>query len=148
MNVLQRMGPMTTPRTAVAPLERRARATNADAAVLRRAFRAWIGPLTDADTADDLSLAVYEALANVVDHAYDSLPPAARPGSMRLQAIAGRPLGTGRDIVVTIVDEGCWRPMTDPGWRGRGLTPWWWTTARCASPSPRWWTAPAASPRG
>lgn len=119
MNVLQRIGPMTVPRTAVAPLDRRAHATNADAAALRREFRAWIGALTDDDTADDLSLAVYEALANVVDHAYGTR--SAELGTMGLRAIAGAPLLTGRDVVVTITDEGRWRHCSDPGWRGRGL---------------------------
>lgn len=121
MNVLQRMGPRHAPRTAVAPLERRVLATNADAADTRRAFRAWIGAITDDDTADDLSLAVYEALANVVDHAYDERPADAGAGPMSLYAIVGLPLPTGRDVVVTVTDEGRWRPMTDPGWRGRGL---------------------------
>lgn len=121
MNVLQRMGPMTTPRTAIAPLDRHAPATDTDAAILRRAFRAWVGSFTDPDTADDLTLAVYEALANVVDHAYDHRPADATPGSMSLHALASRPLLTGRDIVVTVADQGRWRPADDPGWRGRGL---------------------------
>ena len=119
MNVLQRMGPMTVPRTSVTPLECRVSATDADAAVLRRQFRAWIGAFTDDDTADDLSLAVYEALANVVDHAYDGRP--AGSWTMNLWAIAGAPLLTGRDVVVTVTDQGSWRLGTDPGWRGRGL---------------------------
>lgn len=122
MNVLQRMGPRHAPRTAVSPLERRVAATNADAADVRRAFRAWIGAVTDDDTADDLSLAVYEALANVVDHAYDDRPADAGPGPMWLHAVVGLPLPTGRDVVVTVTDEGRWRPMADPGWRGRGLS--------------------------
>lgn len=118
MDVLQRMGPMSPPRTSVAPLERRAAATTGDAAAMRRAFRAWVAPLTDPDTADDLALAVYEALANVVDHAYDDR---SERGGMALHAMASRPLLTGRDVVVTVVDEGRWRVGSDPGWRGRGL---------------------------
>lgn len=121
MNVLQRMGPMTVPRTAIDPVDRRAPATDTDAALLRREFRAWIGCLTDRDTADDLALAVYEALANVVDHAYDHRPLEVGPGEMRLHALASCPLLTGRDVVVTVVDQGRWRPAADPGWRGRGL---------------------------
>jgi serine/threonine-protein kinase RsbW len=118
MNVLQRMGPMTVPRTAIAPLELHAPATTENAAVLRRRFRGWIDDLTDPDTADDLALAVYEALANVVDHAYAGR---AEVGAMTLWAAVSCPLLTGRDLVITVLDEGEWRPYTAPGWRGRGL---------------------------
>jgi len=118
MDVLQRIGPMTAPRTAVAPLELCALATTENAAMLRRRFRGWVGALTDADTADDLALAVYEALANVVDHAYVERSV---PGLMTLWAVVSCPLLTGRDLVVTVLDEGAWRPGTGPGWRGRGL---------------------------
>jgi anti-sigma regulatory factor (Ser/Thr protein kinase) len=118
MNVLQRMGPRTAPRTAVPPLELCALATTENAAVLRRRFRVWVGELTDADTADDLALAVYEALANVVDHAYVERGD---PGLMTLWSAVSCPLATGRDLVVTVIDEGAWRPSDGPGWRGRGL---------------------------
>lgn len=118
MDVLQRMGPRTASGTAVAPLEISARATTENAATLRRRFRRWVGELTDADTADDLALAVYEALANVVDHAYVER---SAPGTMTVWAAVSCPLATGRDLVVTILDEGSWRPNDGPGWRGRGL---------------------------
>jgi serine/threonine-protein kinase RsbW len=118
MDVLQRMGPRTAPRTAVAPLELCALATTENAATLRRRFRVWVGELTDADTADDLALAVYEALANVVDHAYVDRRD---PGLMTLWSAVSCPLATGRDLVVTVIDEGVWRPSDGPGWRGRGL---------------------------
>jgi anti-sigma regulatory factor (Ser/Thr protein kinase) len=118
MDVLQRLGPRTEPRTAVAPLELCALSTTEDAAMMRRRFRSWVDPLTDADTADDLALAVYEALANVVDHAYVER---GAPGLMTLWAVVSHPLLTGRDLVVTVIDEGAWRPSSGPGWRGRGL---------------------------
>jgi serine/threonine-protein kinase RsbW len=118
MDVLQRMGPMREPRTAVAPVELCAMATTENAAMMRRRFRSWVGALTDPDTADDLALAVYEALANVVDHAYVDR---SAPGLMTLWAVVSRPLLTGRDLVVTVLDEGAWRPSNGPGWRGRGL---------------------------
>jgi serine/threonine-protein kinase RsbW len=118
MDVLQRMGPRTAPRTAVAPLELCALATTENAATLRRRFRQWVGELTDDDTSDDLALAVYEALANVVDHAYVERTD---QGLMTLWAAVSCPLLTGRDLVVTVVDEGAWRPNDGPGWRGRGL---------------------------
>jgi len=118
MDVLQRMGPRTVPRTAVPPLELCALADTGNAAILRRRFRAWVDPLADLDTADDLALAVYEALANVVDHAYVER---GTPGLMTLWAAVSCPLLTGRDLVVTVTDEGAWRPSSGPGWRGRGL---------------------------
>jgi serine/threonine-protein kinase RsbW len=118
MDVLQRMGPRRAPRTAVAPLELCALSTTEDAAMMRRRFRSWVGALTDPDTADDLALAVYEALANVVDHAYVER---GAPGLMTLWAVVSHPLLTGRDLVVTVLDEGAWRPSDGPGWRGRGL---------------------------
>lgn len=119
MDVLQRMGPRTAPTTAIAPLELCALATTENAATLRRRFRHWVGHITDEDTADDLALAVYEALANAVDHAYADR---GAPGLMTLWAAVSCPLLTGRDLVVTVVDEGAWRPSSAPGWRGRGLS--------------------------
>lgn len=118
MDVLQRIGPMTLPRTAVAPIEVSAPATMTNAAALRRRFRSWVDAITDDDTADDLALAVYEALANVVDHAYVGW---AAPGTMLLSGVASCPLSSGRDVVVTVSDQGAWRTCGDPGWRGRGL---------------------------
>ncbi|MCD2197075.1 ATP-binding protein [Actinomycetospora endophytica] len=99
-------------------LARTATATRADASALRRSFRTWLAELADEDTVDDLTLAVYEALANVVDHAYAAT---GTPGEMRLWAAASPPLDGGRDLVVTISDDGAWRRSGEPGWRGRGI---------------------------
>jgi serine/threonine-protein kinase RsbW len=118
MNVLQRIGPTSANRPAVTPLDVAGPATEGEAARLRRLFRRWVGAVADEDTADDLTLAVYEALANAVDHAYHR---AAGPGPMRLWAAVSAPLLGGRDLVVTVADDGLWRDCTDPGWRGRGL---------------------------
>ncbi len=119
MDVLQRMGP---PRVGAAgtggSLTLSAPASRADASAIRRSFREWIEELADPDTADDLTLAVYEALANVVDHAYATTPAG---GEMRLWAAVSPPLSGGRDLVVTISDDGAWRRAREPGWRGRGL---------------------------
>ena len=93
-------------------------ATRAAASTIRRRFHDWLTDLADPDAVDDLTLAVYEALANVVDHAYAASP--AR-GEMRLWAAVSPPLAQGRDLVVTIADDGTWRRPQDPGWRGRGL---------------------------
>ncbi|NMO91158.1 ATP-binding protein [Actinomycetospora sp. TBRC 11914] len=100
------------------PLTLSGPATRADASAIRRDFRVWLTALADPDTADDLTLAVYEALANVVDHAYAS---ARRRGEMRLWAAVSPPLSGGRDLVVTVSDDGSWRRAQAPGWRGRGL---------------------------
>ncbi|MDQ4094421.1 MAG: ATP-binding protein [Actinomycetota bacterium] len=82
---------------------------------LRVRFQEWLQAL-GAPTAlvDDLSLAVYEALANAVEHAY----PAHHPNPMmHLQAR----LDHGQ-LLITISDHGCWRTTHDTGYRGRGLT--------------------------
>ena len=121
MDVEQRMGPRGRPGTAVTPLEAVTAATEGDAARVRRRFRAWVGELADPDTAADLTLAVYEALANVVDHAYRHTGADAAPGPMKLWAAVSAPLPAGRALVVTVSDEGVWRHPRDPGWRGRGL---------------------------
>jgi anti-sigma regulatory factor (Ser/Thr protein kinase) len=118
MNVLQRIGPTVATRTTVAPLDVAGPATEGEAARLRRSFRRWVSVVADDDTADDLTLAVYEALANAVDHAYHR---ADAPGPMRLWAAVSAPLHGGRDLVVTVSDDGTWRHCDDPGWRGRGL---------------------------
>ncbi|GAA4846648.1 anti-sigma factor [Actinomycetospora corticicola] len=120
MDVLQRMGP--PPRVSadrpVVMLERTVPADRASASALRRTFRSWLREWADPDTADDLALAVYEALANVVDHAYSAAP---RRGEMRLWAAVSPPLAGGRDLVITVSDDGSWRRSTGCGWRGRGL---------------------------
>lgn len=63
---------------------------------------------------DDLGLAVYEALANAVEHAY---PPRHPRPMMRLQAQLNH-----EQVVITVSDQGCWRIPGNPGYRGRGLT--------------------------
>ena len=122
MDVLQRMGPPVAgqgaPGTPRGALTLRAPATRSDASALRREFRDWLCGLADPDTVDDLTLAVYEALANVVDHAYAT---ALSHGEMRLWAAVSPPLPGGRDLVVTVSDDGSWRRGQAAGWRGRGL---------------------------
>ena len=93
-------------------------ATRAAASTLRRGFHDWLAEVADPDAVDDLTLAVYEALANVVDHAYAA---SLTRGEMRLWAAVSPPRSDGRDLVVTISDDGTWRRAQDPGWRGRGL---------------------------
>ena len=42
-------------------------ASSCNATALRRAFRRWADAVVDDDTAEDLTLAVYEALINITD---------------------------------------------------------------------------------
>ena len=82
---------------------------------LRVRFQEWLRTLgAPAALVDDLSLAVYEALANAVEHAY----PAHHPNPMmRLQAQLDHD-----QLLITVTDHGCWRTPHDTGYRGRGLT--------------------------
>lgn len=82
---------------------------------LRARFQQWLQTRgAPAALVDDLTLAVYEALANVVEHAY---PPDYLQPMMRLQARVDH-----HQVLVTISDHGRWRtPPPEPGYRGRGL---------------------------
>jgi anti-sigma regulatory factor (Ser/Thr protein kinase) len=105
--------------TVVAPaFEELAPALPNDVADLRRKLIRWLGglPLTPAST-HDITLATYEALANVAAHAYPD-----GHGWARLRAARA-----GDTITVTVTDTGCGIPATRPhtaGLRapgGRGL---------------------------
>jgi anti-sigma regulatory factor (Ser/Thr protein kinase) len=82
-------------------------------ALLRRRLSAWLSgnAVGDADR-NAIVLAVGEAAANAVEHAY-------APGHAvyRVEALVD-----GEDIVVTITDEGRWRTESRTTHRGRGLT--------------------------
>jgi serine/threonine-protein kinase RsbW len=74
------------------------------------------------EDAQDVVLAVHEAVANVVDHAY---PPTAT-GSVHLHAwVSVEPRTRARRVVATVTDRGCWRAehraAADPTSRGYGL---------------------------
>ncbi len=89
-------------------------ATVQNATALRRTFRRWTETLLRGDAADDLTLAVYEALVNAADHAFTGQ---AAPGSMWLHASVA-----DGQVLVTITDNGTWRTSDYPaGQRGRGL---------------------------
>jgi anti-anti-sigma factor len=81
---------------------------------VRRRVREWAGSAgLDPDTTDDLLLAVGEAAANAVEHAYGGAP-----GRLRVTAT----VEGGERVALTVADEGRWRPEpADPGFRGRGL---------------------------
>lgn len=91
----------------------------AGASALRTAFHNWLDKqlMLSAELLSDLTLAVNEALANAVEHAYAGMK---RHGEVDLQAQFD--VRTG-DLVVVIRDHGIWRPPEpDPHHlRGRGI---------------------------
>ena len=82
---------------------------------MRVCFQEWLWTLgTAADLMDDLGLAVYEALANVVEHAYHPDDP---HRWVYLQARLH-----GDQLLVTVTDHGCWRTRGESEYRGHGLS--------------------------
>lgn len=83
---------------------------------LRRALADWACRLgLAADTISDLVLGAYEAMANVVEHAYHDRAG----GLIDLYAHAD---SARRTVTVTVTDYGRWRPPpAGPTRRGRGL---------------------------
>ncbi|WP_433784920.1 ATP-binding protein [Actinomycetospora sp. CA-101289] len=68
-----------------------------------------------ADRLEDIATACYEALANVVDHAYGG-----DGGAVRL--VARLDPAEPPWLEIEVADRGAWRPApADPGHRGRGL---------------------------
>ncbi|HEY2206291.1 MAG TPA: SpoIIE family protein phosphatase [Pseudonocardia sp.] len=97
------------------PLRRRLPAEGDQLAVLRRSVRGWaVTAGLGEDQTTDLQLALGEAAANAVDHAY----PPDRPGGFSYDL----ELNPDGSVQVAVTDEGTWRPVpTDNGYRGRGL---------------------------
>jgi anti-anti-sigma factor len=98
-----------------APLEERLPADPARLGGVRREVRVWstAAGLTE-DAAEDLQLALGEALANAVEHAYGS----AGDGECTYR-VARESDGS---VAVRVRDGGTWRPPpADKGHRGRGL---------------------------
>jgi anti-sigma regulatory factor (Ser/Thr protein kinase) len=96
------------------PLDLTAEANPHNARQLRVRFEQWLRTLgAPTHLVDDLVLAVYEALANAVEHAYHPDHP---DPVMRLQAHLDHD-----QLLITITDYGCWRTPGAPGYRGRGL---------------------------
>lgn len=87
--------------------------------VVRRRLREWMDGWDWPDEpVDEVVMAVNEAVANVVDHAYRD---EVERGSVHVYAWITTD-GAGRRVVVSITDRGRWRPAPhDPGHRGRGL---------------------------
>jgi len=90
------------------------------AAQIRREFAEWLRRYFTfgATKANDVVLAVYEAMANAAEFAYATV---ARPGAMHVLADNDR---TSSSLIVTVTDEGAWLsadPTTRRGMRGRGI---------------------------
>ena len=97
------------------PLELRLPADPARLAGLRRAVLSWAGAAgLPEDATEDLQLALGEAVANAVEHAYRDQPD----GECDI-TLTWRPDG---GVDARVADSGRWRPVpADPGFRGRGL---------------------------
>ena len=108
-------GPMAVPSEIGPPgaMEMTHGAAKQAVSVFRKIARAWtVHCALDEDTAEDVVLAVDEAVTNVVEHAY---PRAV--GVVRLQLVQWE----CGELLVAVEDEGTWLPPSDPGYRGRGL---------------------------
>ena len=96
------------------PLDLAAEATAGNARLLRVRLQHWLQRSGAPEAVlDDLGLAVYEALANAVEHAYQ---PGHPHPVMRLQAQLQHD-----EVLIIVSDHGCWRSPGKPGYRGRGL---------------------------
>ncbi|ALG10640.1 hypothetical protein AOZ06_30425 [Kibdelosporangium phytohabitans] len=84
----------------------------------RRAVRQWAGGLGLGDYgADDIVLAVDEAVTNAIEHGYRGRPEA-EPGTVGLFC-GHNP--EQRMAYVVVADKGAWLAPSEPGVRGRGL---------------------------
>lgn len=96
-----------------APLVVEVAATAAEIRTARLEFTAWLAvDVRPGELADDLALVVYEAMANVVDHAYGD-----RTGDVRLTAHRAH-----ATVRITVADRGGWVAQSGPACRGHGLT--------------------------
>jgi anti-sigma regulatory factor (Ser/Thr protein kinase) len=92
-------------------LERHVLAVPDSLSAMRRSLGAWLEAAgADEDAAYDVLLAVGEAAANAVEHAYG-------PGEEEFDLVAEL---VGGDVHITIADRGRWRPARGEN-RGRGL---------------------------
>lgn len=103
--------------SAASPLRLSYLADPRELTVLRRRVASWAQQVgLDADVLVDLQLALGEAVANGVEHAYRDAEPGRVDVDLRL-----RPDGPGV-VLVCVRDRGRWRPPAlRRGHRGRGL---------------------------
>lgn len=82
---------------------------------LRQVFTLWMTARIDAgpERRADIVLAVYEAVANATEHAYNHR---AEPGAV---TVHGRT--TNGALQITVTDTGTWDPSPSQRFRGRGL---------------------------
>lgn len=91
-----------------------AQAESTVATTIRRRLRSWVLELgVNGALVDDIVLGVYEALANVVEHAYSSSP---ETGTMSITVTYEH-----ETLTVTVSDTGTWRPPTSTTTRSHGL---------------------------
>ena len=95
-------------------LQRRYPARADQLSVARRALREWLAEVEVPERErPEVVLAVGEALANAVEHAYLQVPS----GAMELEASCPR----DGELLIRVADQGHWRNPRAPGDRGRGL---------------------------
>lgn len=110
MSIMTESAPSPSPRR----WSHTARAESNVATSIRRRLRSWVLELgVNRALVDDIVLGVYEALANVVEHAYDSAP---ETGTMTITVAYEH-----ETLTVTISDTGTWRPPVPTTGRSHGL---------------------------
>ncbi|MFI5065833.1 MAG: SpoIIE family protein phosphatase, partial [Streptosporangiales bacterium] len=96
-----------------APLDLSFPADPDELALIRRALRGWLGQLSlDPMAAQDVLIAACEACANAIEHGYLG----SGAGTVRLRAEV-----SGPDVLLTVSDQGSWRPPRQLRDRGHGL---------------------------
>jgi anti-sigma regulatory factor (Ser/Thr protein kinase) len=95
-------------------MRRRFRADPGELAQLRHDLREWLLQAgLSRERADDLVLAVDEACANAVEHAYDG----DTTGEVLVEVVRG----PGQEVIASVQDGGRWRDAPSDPKRGRGL---------------------------
>lgn len=86
---------------------------------VRKSFGSWVSARTafDATRAYDIVLAVYEAMANVVEHAYTDTAPT----DHEVFDVHARVEPSAGSLQVTVADHGSWSDAEPGPMRGRGL---------------------------
>jgi anti-sigma regulatory factor (Ser/Thr protein kinase) len=117
----QGVGPRTGDGAAAEELRLELVADVVASSIVRKRLHRWLDELGwMRNDRQDVVLAVHEAVANAIDHAYLDAAPGRIRVTARMTFLAGR---TRARLVATVRDWGRWRPApVDPGYRGHGLT--------------------------